>query len=131
MATSKKFAWLVAIGLLVAGGWVQWGPAVDWQLPSIDWLWQQPVSGAVIVVESADQSKYTPDQVAAIMAAPALKVNVADKDVVDRDKKTPAPLVPYLNAAKDKPLPVLVTKRGSSYTVAPLVDEAKLKEALQ
>lgn len=93
----------------------------------------QPVTAAVIVEETADRPNLPKEVLAVLAVAPKHGVKVVDKDVVDKTKKTPTVLVPFLDACKNRSLPALVTRRGADkYQAVGCPDsEAKLVEALK
>jgi len=117
MTTIRKFSWVVAIGLLIAGGVVQSGlPVADWVATTWSSLYESKPVVAVVVRESTDAAKLSAAQVAWINS-PALRKAakdagvqflVVDKDVVDATGKTPPALEKAIALAKSKGLPRLV-----------------------
>jgi len=134
----------IPIALLLLGVGLMLNPAVvptlpDWVNP-VNWIVKGPVT-AVIIQESKDRTHLLGGQVA-LMESVSFPKEIAakggtflgcfDKDIIDRDKKPPADLVPYLDAAKTVKLPALVYKRGSKVKAIELpADEKTALEKLK
>jgi hypothetical protein len=83
-----------------------------------------------IIEETADRPKLPATQIElmtsttfgpAVKAAGGTFLGCFDKDITDHDKKQPAELAPYIQAAEKLPnLPALVYKRGSKVTAIAL-----------
>jgi hypothetical protein len=88
---------------------------------------------AVIVEESSDRPTLSREVLGVMAAATKHGIKVVDKDVKDKAGNTPDVLKPFIEATNGKPLPELVTRRGSGTCKAvPVPDsEAKLTEALK
>jgi hypothetical protein len=134
MTTIRKFGWVVAIGLLIAGGVVQSDlPVADWVATAWSSLYESKPVVAVVVRESADAAKLTKEQIAWI-GSPALRKAakdagvqflVVDKDVVDATGKTPPDLAPAIELAKKKGLPRLIligSRKGLTDYVLPATE---------
>lgn len=130
----RKLGIALAVALFLAGAAVQFSQYLP-DLPSWIEVRQSPV-GAVIVEESGDRTtlaKTRPGLIVVLSQAPDCNVLVVDKDVKGRDLKTPAELLPYIEAAKGQSLPQLVLRWSSGkFTAQPCPDTMdKLKEALR
>lgn len=138
----KDFLTPLAILLLGIGLWLNPladSPTLpDWINPA-NWIVKGPAT-VVIIEETSDRMKLPASQLS-ILVSTSLKEGVEanggifigcfDKDIVDRDKKTPHELLPYLEAAKNVGTPALVYKRGSKYKAIPLpVTEKAAIEAI-
>jgi hypothetical protein len=139
MTTIRTFGWVVAIGLLIAGGVVQSGlPVADWVTAAWSSLYESKPVVAVVVRESADTAKLTKEQIAWI-GSPALRAAakaagvqflVVDPDVVAADGKTPTALAPAIELAKKKGLPRLIligSRKGLTDYVLPADEAAATK----
>lgn len=109
----KPFAWVFCVGLLLAGLGLQYGPALP-DIPGVSWLWGQgTVTQAVIVHESSVSQPLTPAMVEVLTLAPSIGVAVWDQNILGKGKKPSPTAQPFLDAAKDKPLPQLVCRWSS------------------
>ena len=113
MTTLRQVALGVALGLLAMlawqGGWLaQIAPTPT---PAV-------ITDAAIVRETGIDNPLTKEQVKLYAGAAEIGVKVLDKDILGPGKQPSAALKPFLDAAKDKPLPVLVLRwPGGSVTV--------------
>jgi hypothetical protein len=124
---------LIGIGLLL-GPDISTLPIIpDWVNP-INWIVPRGPATVVIIEETKDRAVLPVSQIAimtsatfkpAVEAAGGTFLGCFDKDIVDRDKKVPADLAPYLEAAKKTTLPALVIKRGNRITAIPLPTNEK------
>ena len=128
---------LIGIGLMLNTGT---GVSIpDWVNP-VNWIVKGPVT-AVIIEETSDRHLLPASQIAliesisfptAIQSAGGTFLGCFDKDIVDRDKKVPTDLVPYLEAAKRIKLPALVYKcRGKVTAITLPPDEKSALEKLK
>lgn len=132
MSNSLKIRFVITLLLIAAAVGVRQNPGVlDDPLAMLGY--KSKIVQAVIVEESTDRSKLKQPQIVAITKAASLGVQVIDKDTVGPDNKTPEVLVPFLAAAKDKPLPQLVRKwsNGRVTSVAMPLTFEKLQEAVK
>ena len=128
----QTYAWILALGLMLGGAVLEYGPAV-WRLVPVVGP-SGEVKIAAIIGESGGQSKLTKEQIHVLATATDdFGVYVVDRDVKDRDRKPPAELVPLLDAVKGETEYKLVIQWTSgAVDVYPLPDSpAKLKELLQ
>ena len=116
MEAFRKNVMLIAVGLIVGGLAIEYGPAAMRLLPFMS----QPVD-AIIVYESKMDAVPTREFTRMITHAPIdCGVKVIDKDTLGKGRQPSPELIPYLEAAKDHELPVLVTRwAGGSYSVVP------------
>jgi len=111
--------------LLIAVAVVPWGKIGGVVTPTA-------IEKAVIVEEAKLRPSLPSTQIIALLGAEELGVEVVDQNVVGPDKKTPADLAPFLEAAKTATLPAFVTKRGAKYEAIPAPTTlTALKEALK
>jgi hypothetical protein len=126
----------IPIALLIIGIGLLLGPATpvipDWINP-LNWIVHGPATVAIIE-ETAVRSQLPALQIALmdsitfpqeIQKSGGSYLGCFDKDIVDRDKKPPQDLVPYLEAAKAIKLPALVYKHGSKITAIALPPDEK------
>lgn len=105
------------------------GVNIPWPVPIVA---PEKVTAAVIIEETADRPKLPANVLTVLNLAPKHGVKVFDKDVLDKERRKPTALAPFLDAAAGKTLPVLVRQRGTAYDAIPCPDsEAKLQEALK
>jgi len=118
METIRRYALCVAIGLILGGAAVEYGPMALRLLPGSDW--GTPVD-AMIVYESGFDTVPTREFTKMITHAPRdCGVRVIDKDTLGKGKQPSAELQPYLDAAKGHDLPVLVSHWASGlYSAKP------------
>ena len=148
MTTLQKWMLALALALGGLGAYEQWGgglsiPGVEWQDVNLS----LPTFGAnssgklsvCIVEETADRTKLTRDQQAAIgsltlraaISAKGVFVGDVDQNIVGPDRQPPADLKPWLDAAKGQKLPVLLYRHGTGkIVVAPLISEVDVKKRL-
>ena len=128
MQTIRKYALFVALGLIVGGVAVEYGPLLLRLLPSVG-----SPTDAMIVYESGFTTPPPHDFVVMLSKAPGLGVKVIDKDTLGKGKQPSAYLAPFLAAAKGHDLPVLVLRwAGGSYSVQPCPTTlAELKAEVQ
>jgi hypothetical protein len=131
---------LIVLLLCAAGLTVRHAP-IAWPVPDII----RPAVTAAVIVEETSQRTTLPKEVIIVLSlAPKYGVKVVDQDVKEQDKVdkqgrliekggTPKTLIPFFAAAKGKPLPELVTRRGSSqYEAQPCPTSVeKLQEAIK
>jgi hypothetical protein len=127
---------LIGIGLLLSDNTYT---MPDWANP-IGWFNYGPAT-VCIVEETSVRSSVDPGQIVVLNSVKFPKavtdgggtfLGCFDKDILDRDKKPPADLVQYLEAAKSAKLPALVIKRGIHVTAIQLPNsEEKAIEAVQ
>jgi len=109
--TTKRIALGLSIGLVLMVAWQE------------GWLSQvQPspalVEDAAIVHESGITTPFTKEQTKVFVGASSIGVKVIDKDILGPGKQPSPALKPYLDAAKDRELPVLVIRyKGGSVVV--------------
>ena len=117
----KRMMWGAITGIVIVLG-LSFYSGVD--LPFVPPGPPRPLT-IVGVYESRDLKEYTPGQRAWIQGEPFAKkmkddghaYYVVDKDIKDKDDERPADLVPFLDAAKEKTLPVLTTKKPGNAKV--------------
>lgn len=128
MQTIRKYALFVALGLVLGGVAVEYGPLLLRLLPS----WGTPTD-AMIVYESGFDKPLTQNMVTVLAKATDFNVKVIDQHTLGKNKKPSAYLSPFLDAAKGHDLPVLVLRwAGGSYSVQPCPTTlAELKAEVQ
>jgi hypothetical protein len=118
----KKLLWAIAVGLMLAGCYIQFPPVQEYAGQAVSWLYASKPVTAVVVRETADAAKLTKEQIA-WLSSPKLRADcktagvqflVVDKDLVDAAGKTPPALAPAIERAKKAGLPrlILVGSRG-------------------
>lgn len=127
----KSAVQVIAIGLILAGLVGQFGPMLMDYVPII--APQTEVKLAAIIGESSMQSGLSKEQIGVLQLAPDYGVLVQDRNVVDRDRKTPEELKPLIDAVTGQTEYKLVIQYTSgSVKVLPLPSSiGELKEQVQ
>ena len=117
MNSLRKVGMLIAVGLIVGGLAMEYGPLALRYIPGLDVA--QP-NAALIVRETALDKPLTKEQVKLFQLAPDFGVAVVDDDILGPGKQPSKQLQPFLDAAKGHELPVLVLGYpGGSVEVEP------------